>query len=80
MSWLLLVSGRLNKVNERKGESNKSKSRGLVLLSTAAKLWVVAGRDLQYTDNVTVINRCGSGDYLKKQVFIINFFKRLILA
>lgn len=48
-SWLLLVSGIRERVNKNKvGSDNvsKSKSRGLVLLSTAAKLRVVAERDL----------------------------------
>lgn len=41
MSWLLLVSGSREKLYKNKGES-----RGPVMLSTAAKLRVVAGRDL----------------------------------
>lgn len=46
VSWLLLVSGRGERVNTHKGESE---SRGSVLLSTAAKLRVVAERDLRKT-------------------------------
>lgn len=46
-SWLLLVRGGRERVNKNKGKSDDvSKSRGSVLLSTAAKLRVVAERDL----------------------------------
>lgn len=52
VSWLLLVSGSRERVNENKGESDDViKSRGSVLLSTAAKLRVVAERDLGNGDN-----------------------------
>lgn len=47
MSWLLLVSGSRERVNKNRGESDDViKSSGSVLLSTAAKLRVVAERDL----------------------------------
>lgn len=52
-SWLLLllVSGIRERGYKNKGESDDvSKSRGLVLLSTAAKLRVVAERDLGVGD------------------------------
>lgn len=47
VSWLLLVSGSRERVNTNKRESaDVRKSSGSVLLSMAAKLRVVAGRDL----------------------------------
>lgn len=47
-SLLLLVSGSRKRVKRNKGESGDViKSRGSVLLSTAAKLRVVAERDLR---------------------------------
>lgn len=47
MSWLLLVSGSRKRVNKDRGVSaDDRKSSGSVLLSTAAKLRVVAERDL----------------------------------
>lgn len=51
VSWLLLllVSGSRNRVNKNESD-DVSKSRGSVLLSTAAKLRVVAERDLGKED------------------------------
>lgn len=46
MSWLLLVSGSRKRVNKDKVSADNRKSSGSVLLSTAAKLRVVAERDL----------------------------------
>ncbi len=47
MSWLLLVSGSRERVNTNKsGFDDIKKSSGLILLSTAAKLRVLAERDL----------------------------------
>lgn len=54
VSWLLLVSGSRERVNKNKGDSDDvSKSRGSVLLSTAAKLRVVVERDLGKRDTET---------------------------
>lgn len=46
MSWLLLVRGSRKRVNKDKVSADDRKSSGSVLLSTAAKLRVVAERDL----------------------------------
>ena len=46
VSWLLLVSGSRELVNKNDESGDVRKSSGSVLLSTAAKLRVVAERDL----------------------------------
>lgn len=46
MSWLLLVSGSRERVNITNESGDRKKSSESVVLSTAAKLRVVAERDL----------------------------------